>query len=529
MKTARKAILVLLVLGGIRPATAQISPGPLAAVHSRYEGLSNCTLCHSLGDQVTNAKCLACHTDLKARIDQNQGYHVSAEVKGKNCTTCHSDHHGLTFQIVRFNKATFNHANTGFRLLGTHAKQECSACHKPEFIADRSIRAKKSTYLGLNTACLTCHTDYHQKTLSSDCGSCHNNEVFRPAPGFSHTRTQFPLVGMHQAVPCVKCHPVTTLNGASFQRFAGIEFASCTNCHADVHQGQFGQDCRKCHSEQSFHTIKGMSNFDHSKTAFPLVDKHQGVPCKSCHKGNLTDPLPHSRCTDCHSDYHHGQLMAQDKPRDCSECHSTKGFTESSFTIERHNMGPFALQGAHLATPCFTCHKKQDLWNFRGIGLRCNDCHQDVHQSFIDPKYYPDKSCQVCHNPEAWTEVTFDHSVTGFPLSAVHATQTCRACHFKVSPDGKELQQFSTLTSNCTQCHQDKHFGQFDVNGTTDCLKCHTLEAWKIAFFDHNKTAFKLDGQHQMVPCAKCHKNVTSGGQSYVLYKIGDTRCEHCH
>jgi hypothetical protein len=31
------------------------------------------------------------------------------------------------------------------------------------------------------------------------------------------------------------------------------------------------------------------------------------------------------------------------------------------------------------------------------------------------------------------------------------------------------------------------------------------------------------------VDCAGCHKTVTEGSISYVLYKIKDSRCEHCH
>ena len=49
--------------------SAQISPGKLAAVHSHLEGISNCTHCHTLGAQVSNEKCLACHKELKSRID----------------------------------------------------------------------------------------------------------------------------------------------------------------------------------------------------------------------------------------------------------------------------------------------------------------------------------------------------------------------------------------------------------------------------------------------------------------------------
>jgi Zn finger protein HypA/HybF involved in hydrogenase expression len=47
--------------------------------------------------------------------------------------------------------------------------------------------------------------------------------------------------------------------------------------------------------------------------------------------------------------------------------------------------------------------------------------------------------------------------------------------------------------------------------------------------FDHNKTAFRLDGKHVNVPCADCHKPQNEGSATYIKYKIKDFRCESCH
>jgi nitrate/TMAO reductase-like tetraheme cytochrome c subunit len=521
-------LLILMVILSYS-ANAQISPGNLAAVHSHLEGMSNCTKCHELGNKVTNAKCLACHTELKVRIDQNKGYHSSSEVRGKICTNCHNDHHGVNFQILRFDKEKFNHNLAGFALTGAHAKKTCKDCHKPEFITNKAIKAKKFTFLGLKTECLACHTDYHQNKLSSTCTNCHGIDAFKPVTKFNHTATRFPLVGMHQTVECVKCHPVTAKNGVKFQEFAGIQFTNCTNCHEDVHQNKFGQNCRQCHSEASFHAIKSMSNFDHSKTNFKLENKHLNVPCASCHKANLTAPIKYNRCTDCHKDYHNNQFRREGVVTDCSVCHSTKGFDQFSFTVEQHNQGKFRLDGAHLATPCFTCHKKTANWSFRQIGIRCTDCHKNIHEGIINTKYYPDGNCATCHNPSRWSEIKFDHSVTGFALAGVHAIKDCRICHFKPDSTGHVVQKFSELSMACSSCHQDIHFKQFEDNGVTKCLKCHNFERWKIDNFDHNTTAFKLDGKHQNVACLKCHKKITNQQNTYVLYKIKEWKCENCH
>ena len=122
MRKVAASVLSLLIFLTGSVVNGQISPGKLAAVHAHLEGISNCTKCHELGDKVTDAKCLGCHTEVKSRIDQKKGYHFSSEVRGKNCFSCHNDHHGLTFQILKFDKTKFNHDLSGFKLTGIHVK-----------------------------------------------------------------------------------------------------------------------------------------------------------------------------------------------------------------------------------------------------------------------------------------------------------------------------------------------------------------------------------------------------------------------
>ena len=591
---------------------AQISPGALTNAHAQFEGIANCTKCHVLGDKVTNDKCLECHKEIKTRIDQRRGYHSSSEVTGKDCFACHSEHHGRNFEIIRFDEEHFNHQLTGYKLTGAHMEQDCRACHQPENIVSPEFRKNKDTYLGLSTDCKSCHQDVHQNTLGNNCASCHNTAVFKPAALFDHAKTEFPLRGQHRNVDCASCHQVVVQNDQLFQKFSGIAFNSCVDCHddahdsrlgnnckachteesfqtfigkssfnhqqtdfpllgkhkqvncaschqldgqtnaanvfadhrgkdfhncvachEDVHDSKFGTDCKQCHTEESFFKIKNLDKFDHNRTEFPLLGKHAAVDCKQCHETRLTDPVAHTNCMDCHEDFHEGQFVSiNTTPVDCKACHNVEGFQPSLFTIEKHNEGPFPLTGAHLATPCASCHLQEKEWTFRNIGSACIDCHQDIHKGFLSQQYYPDNACTSCHSTEAWTSVSFEHDDTGFALEGKHEVISCTACH---QPEVEEVSTshlaFTGLETNCVSCHENIHGSQFEAaGGGTDCRQCHGFEAWKPAMFDHNNARFKLDGAHINLSCNQCHfEEVGLDGVQRTNYRSGKLECVDCH
>ena len=528
-----KIYKILLTLCGILflgyNVSAQISPGELSAPHAYLEGVSNCTKCHDAGNKVTREKCLACHDDIKQNMAAKRGFHASPEVTGKTCVICHNEHHGKKFQIIRFDKKTFDHKKTGFLLKGAHSKQECKACHKPAFIKDARLKTKSTTYLGLSQQCLSCHDDYHQGKMSKNCTDCHGFDSFKNATGFNHNKTRFPLLGKHKNVDCTKCHKTEIINAKPAQKFAGLKFDNCTACHKDVHENKFGQDCKKCHTEESFHVVKEIKSFDHDKTNYKLLGLHKSVECKECHKTSLTAPLKHDRCTDCHTDYHKQEFAKNGISPDCNTCHTNNGFAPSSFTIEKHNLSKFKLEGAHLATACSACHKKGKDWTFKNMGSKCVDCHKNEHKGFIDPKYFPNEDCAVCHNVTNWNVVNFDHSKTKFKLEGAHAKETCDACHYRKDDSGKRIQVFTGLSKECASCHKDSHVNQFAENGKTDCSKCHGVDDWKKSIFNHNSSRFILDGEHANVKCEECHKTIMDTKGKYIQYKFNNIECSNCH
>lgn len=527
----RNLILGFILLALTATVSAQISPGKLVQAHQNLEGLSNCSKCHELGDKVLNSKCLACHTEIQSLIKAKRGYHSSSDVSGKGCFKCHSDHNGRTFEIIRFNQKSFDHQKTTFKIDGKHKDLKCDRCHQTKFIADKKSFAKrKNTFLGLSNDCKNCHTDIHQGALGTQCSSCHSTEGFKPVKSFDHDKTAFHLTGKHVEVKCDKCHKVEKKNGKDFQKFKGLQFKSCENCHTDVHKGKFGKDCEKCHVTTSFSQLKS-GQFDHNKTNFKLIGKHIEVKCEGCHGNSLTSKPKHTLCIDCHKDFHKGAFVKNGGVKDCAECHTETGFSPSQFTIENHNLGKFQLIGSHLAVPCKICHYKEieKEWHFLQPGQRCNDCHKNIHGDEIKAKFLGNNECSNCHNTDKWQKVTFDHSKTEFPLLGKHNSATCTACHQRSKIEENIIIKFASVSAKCEACHRDVHYAQFKIADKNDCERCHTLENWRPDKFDHEKTKFPLAGGHQAVACNACHKKVIDGSVTFIKFKLEEFKCIDCH
>jgi hypothetical protein len=187
------------------------------------------------------------------------------------------------------------------------------------------------------------------------------------------------------------------------------------------------------------------------------------------------------------------------------------------------------LEGAHLATPCLACHKKQERWIFINVGNSCVDCHVNKHKGFIQEKFYPQEDCTKCHNVNTWKTINFDHSTTKFKLEGAHIKQSCALCHFAKDVNGVSVQKFEGLTGECSNCHKNTHADQFELNGKTNCTRCHASESWKKTTFDHNLFRFKLLGAHLLVKCEKCHKEVINEKGRYIEYKNNKLLCSNCH
>ncbi|MBP6573202.1 MAG: hypothetical protein KA230_02020 [Flavobacteriales bacterium] len=519
---------------------AQLSPGDLTTAHANLEGMSNCTQCHDLGNKVTNAKCLECHKEIKSLITQKKGYHASKDVKAKDCFTCHSEHHGRKFEMVRFDEKTFDHGLTGYKLEGAHKPVDCRECHLPDNIADKELKKRDKTFLGMDQKCLSCHDDFHQGTMDKDCLKCHSMTAWKPASVFDHNKTDFPLKGKHIPVDCKECHAITTKNGKQFQAFGDVPHTDCKACHDDPHNAHFTNACAQCHTETAFSTFAGKDRFDHNTTPFKLNGKHKTTDCFECHK-RTSDPLTvfedragvaMNQCVTCHKDQHDGKFGT-----DCAKCHQEKGWVAvKSMDFFDHNVTDFPLQGKHVAVDCKKCHKGR--YTDPIVFVACNSCHADFHKGeFAENGASPD--CVECHFLTDGFEVSMysleQHATTKFPLDGAHVATPCSECHLNekwkkgAEKTTGEKWKFRSMAMACADCHDNVHGEEFALAGVTDCKRCHVTGDWFPSGFDHSKTAFPLDGEHKNVDCKECHKNPAEGEKKLGSFKIAKYQCIDCH
>ncbi len=588
MRASPVLFFALTLLCG-RPAAAQtFSPGPLTKDHHDLEGIANCGKCHSAEKKVDAKKCTACHTPITHAIATRVGHHGHLPAEDRDhCERCHAEHRGLSHSLVPWpggGPKQYPHERSGFPLRGAHVRIDCLGCHDKKLIRDESVLGYLAKYpgsqswLGLGRKCLACHVDAHDRSLGSDCEKCHSEVHWKPAPGFNHDTSRYPLLSLHRPLQCDQCHPPgdTLARDARYRerRFSPLRFAQCSECHDDPHQGQLGPLCSECHTESGWKIRKAPSKLleDHDRTRFPLRGQHRAVDCKLCHplvrgKQQLRG-LKFGECADCHGDGHLGQIRrvvppsatssATSRPPACETCHSNFGFSTVSFGPDQHEKTRFPLAGAHGGVPCLGCHKptaalrKQvaDLrrkggrphgvrrglvsdarfsWEPKTLG-RCTTCHKDVHAGQFAERVAK-QDCAACHVAETFHTLKFDHDKDSrFALRGAHRTTDCALCHVADRKTGTV--RYKPLSQACSSCHADEHYGQF-ADRKLDCNGCHDVAAWRPApGFRHDAKGvrFALDGKHQAVACDQCHHEVRLGGKAKARhYRPLVVLCEGCH
>ncbi|MFT4626239.1 MAG: hypothetical protein ACI8PZ_004916 [Myxococcota bacterium] len=475
-----------------------ISPGELASPHADLDGLQNCVQCHAMGEGVSASRCMECHERVADQVSTKTGFHAD---KSASCESCHPDHRGRDFEMVRLDEEEFDHDATGFALRGAHARTICADCHGPD-----------GDWTGQDQMCASCHEDPHGsavgRPLLKECGSCHNVADWKVSLAFlggvfdhdAPDQADFALHGQHADVACADCHDDAL--------FVPVDADACLDCHDNPHGTQFDpRTCEDCHTtEHAGFTLPG---FDHEQTRWPLRGAHRRTGCASCHGDGpeaVFVGLSFARCDDCHDDVHEGQFQ----PRDCGSCHTQTRFTDGTFD---HDATDFPLRGEHQSVACDDCHGEGPTATFAGLPFDdCASCHDDVHEA----RFAPDR-CDSCHIDGTWGVESFDHERTDYPLTGAHTDVACAECH-GAPPD----EVFAPIPfGSCLDCHadDDPHAGGF---GGERCDSCHATAAWADVSFDHaTETGFALLGEHTPLACADCHDEPAYAGETAV--------CESCH
>jgi hypothetical protein len=275
-----------------------------------------------------------------------------------------------------------------------------------------------------------------------------------------------------------------------------------------------------------------------------------GGTCKACHVAPWSAERMADRCAACHTDIGaqmknvaslHGIMTEKNPNLKCGHCHPDHRGADAPLTIAGgadfpHQELGYSLNGHQFkvgkeAFACRDCHVN-GISSFDQVV--CADCHRQMDAAFTDAHMQAwGSDCLACHDGVDTYGKNFDHNRFGFSLAGKHAQVDCYQCH----ATAHNIADLQATAQDCTSCHiqQDAHAGKFG----TDCGACHSSEGWTPARFDHNLSAFKLEGAHAEVACDDCHKNKVFQGTPTDCYscharddkhggKFG-TDCSSCH
>ncbi|MGC2324527.1 MAG: hypothetical protein WA463_17975, partial [Terriglobales bacterium] len=499
---------------------------PLTGAHAT----TSCAQCHVNNNyNITNTACASCH-----QTDYNNAVNPVNHVQLAFPTTCQNCH-----DTVSWINGKFDHTSTGFALTGTHATTPCAQCHV------------SNNYNITNTACVSCHqNDYNiavspvnhvQLAFPNTCQNCHDTVVWTNGK-FDHSTTGWTLTGTHATTPCAQCHVNNnyTLTSAN---------TVCSSCHQNDYntaitpvnhvQAAFPNTCDTCHDTVAWTD----GQFNHSTTGWALSGAHATLQCTQCHTNN-NYKLTNTACVACHqTDYNNAvspvNHVAAGFPTTCDSCHDTLVWTDGKFN---HTTTGFALTGAHATLQCTQCHTNN---NYKLSSTACVTCHISNYQTALSPVNHVTlafpTTCDMCHDTVAWTDATFNHNNTPFPLTGAHTTVPCANCHVN--------NNYTTVPTDCYSCHKTVYQTTTNPNHVaagfpTTCQTCHTTTSWLGATFNH--TWFPTNHGNAQGVCATCHTNssdysvfqctichtqatTTAGHQGVRNFVWNSINCYQCH
>ena len=257
-----------------------------------------------------------------------------------------------------------------------------------------------------------------------------------------------------------------------------------------------------------------------------------GGQCEACHSAPWDSVTMADLCVNCHGEIGlqmqsmitlHGAMYQNNPKLECRDCHTEHKGAGAPLTIMQggefpHELLGFSLNGHRLTVQrepfsCADCHH-DDISTFASDS--CDACHRQMDTVFAQAHLLSfGTECLDCHDGVDVFGERFNHNVSQFRLTGGHRDVACVLCHV----DARNLTDFETAPQDCYACHRtdDPHELRFGAA----CNACHSPDDWQTAVFDHNLSAFKLEGEHARVDCEECHQND--------IFQGTPTDCYACH
>lgn len=258
-----------------------------------------------------------------------------------------------------------------------------------------------------------------------------------------------------------------------------------------AHRGSVTEelDCSACHTPDGWRSVSatsGAAGFDHSRTGFPLTQRHVNVPCAGCHRADR--PITR-QCAGCHQDAHANQLGST-----CDNCHSAVGWSQTA-AFARHRQTRLPLTGMHALVECRDCHQRatENVWS--STPADCFACHAadyrrpDIHPLHVGVPGNPEqppfpRDCSQCHRPTGWLPAFVQPGLLtgGFALSSARA-------HDRLFP----LSHGPHRGADCSSCHTSPAAPR-----AVRCNGCHAHDDVKLLQQHRSVAAFGS-------ACLGCH------------------------
>ncbi len=194
----------------------------------------------------------------------------------------------------------------------------------------------------------------------------------------------------------------------------------------------------------------------------------------------------------------------------------------------------FELTGEHSGLSCVLCHKDGI---YSGLPDLCIDCHITER-----PQQHYEFECAICHTPEDWKQVIFDHAAMDVSdcqschlivRPENHYAGVCSACHTTYAWRPANFNHQVAQAVDCQGCHvQERPARHFPGQ----CSACHKTTGWQPASFNHSvakatdcQDCHNRQANHFSGQCSACHKTTGWLPASFNHGVAKATNCQDCH